>query len=408
MSFNGININRLTGGLNRKNPTEDGVCVLVIGGAVAATDLALKTAVEFLSIENAEAVGITPSFDDTNSILAHHHIDEFFRVSPNGNLFVVLDDDTLTTAELTAIVKANATIKNIGFVRNAEKVTVPPLDMAVLVAGYQTMVSELRAENRNISNVLVEGGEFTLATLISAYVDARTYDSGNVSVVISQDPIIRALKSEYETYASVGTALGGISVRGVHENLGSVDIEKKPSAYKGNANYQLTDVARKRWLSAVLQDGKAISDLSPADIKALNDKGYIFVGNYNGYDGFYFNDSHTCIEKASDYSRIENNRVWDKGADLARKALLPRVKSNLLKDPVTGFIRENEATELEVIATNAINQMLSAGEISGHAVYVNPEQDISNDTPLNVKGQLVFNNIIHEMSFDLGLTNKLQ
>lgn len=406
--FNGVSVNRLNGGLGRKNPTEDGVCVLVIGGAVAATELALKTAVEFLSIDNAEAVGITSSFDDTNSILAHHHIDEFFRVSPDGNLFVVLDDGTLTIPQLKGIVKANPTIKNIGFVRNAAKVTDPVLDLATLVAGYQTMVNELRAENRNISNVLVEGGEFTLATLISAYVDNRTYDSGNVSMVISQDPIIRALKAEYETYASVGTALGGISVRGVHENLGSVDIEKKPSAYKGNANYQLTDVARKRWLSAVLQDGKAISDLSPADIHALNDKGYIFVGNYNSYDGFYFNDSHTCIEKASDYARIENNRVWDKGADLARKALLPRVKSNLLKDPTTGFIREIEATELEVLAVNAINPMAASGEISGHAVYIDPKQDISNDVPLKIKGELVFNNIIHKMDFDLGLTNKLQ
>jgi hypothetical protein len=356
-------------------------------------------------VDNAESVGITPSYDDTNSILAHHHIDEFFRVSPNGNLFVVLDDDTLTTAEIKAIIKANPTIKNVGVVRNA---ALAPVDMAVYVAGYQTMVSELRAENRNISTVLVEGGIFDNTWLISAYPDARGYNAGNVAIVIGQDPIIRALKANYETYAAVGTALGAISVRGVHENIGSVDIEQKPSAYKGNANYQLTDVARQRWMGALLQDGKVFSALSQTEIAALNEKGYIYVGNYNGYDGFYFSDSHTCIASSSDYSRIENNRVWDKGADLARKALLPRVKANLLKDPVTGFIREIEAKELEVLAENAIDQMTAAGEISGRSVYIDPKQDISNDTPLNIKGQLVFNNIIHEMSFDLGLTNKLQ
>ncbi|PIV19407.1 MAG: hypothetical protein COS42_00385, partial [Flavobacteriales bacterium CG03_land_8_20_14_0_80_35_15] len=137
-------------------------------------------------------------------------------------------------------------------------------------------------------------------------------------------------------------------------------------------------------------------------------KAYIFVGFYNGYPGFYFNDSHTCIIKTSDYSRIENNRVWDKAADLVRIALLPRVKSNLLKDPATGFIRDIEATELEVMAEKAIDQMTSAGEISGRDVYVDPKQDITNDVALKIKGELVFNNIIHEMSFDLGLTNKLQ
>jgi len=87
---------------------------------------------------------------------------------------------------------------------------------------------------------------------------------------------------------------------------------------------------------------------------------------------------------------------------------LPRVKSNLLKDPATGFIRDIEATELEVMAEKAIDQMTSAGEISGRDVYVDPKQDITNDVALKIKGELVFNNIIHEMSFDLGLTNKLQ
>lgn len=405
MGFNGINVNRLNGGLGRKGAAGDGVCLLVIGGAAAATSLGLKTVAELLSVDNAESLGITPSYDDANSILAHHHIDEFFRVSPNGNLFVLLDDDTLTTADLKAVIKANPTIKNVGMVRNA---ALAPADMAAYVSGYQTMVSELRAENRNISTILVEGGIFDNATLISAYPDARAYNAGNVAIVIAQDPIIRALNPSYETYAAIGTALGAISVRGVHENIGSIDIEQKPSAYRGNANYQITDVGRQRWLSAVLQDGKPFSALSTNEINTLNDKGFIYVGNYNGYDGFYFNDSHTCIESSSDYSRIENNRVWDKGADLARKALLPRVKANLLKDPVTGFIREIEAKELEVLAENALDQMTAAGEISGRSVYIDPKQDISNDNPLNIKGQLVFNNIIHEMSFDLGLTNKLQ
>lgn len=405
MGFNGVNINRLNGGLGRKNSAQDGVCLLVIGGAVAATGLALKTAVELLAIEDAEALGITPSYDDANSILAHHHIDEFFRVSPNGNLFVVLDDNTLTTAEIKAVLIANPTIKNVGFVRNN---LVAPLDMAVYIANYQTMITELRTANRNISTVLVEGAKFILATLISAYVDARTYAAGNVAIVIGQDPIIRNLKAAYATYAAIGTALGAISVRSVNENIGSVDIQQKPRAFKGSLNYSLTDVARQRWLTAVLQDGKDVASLSDTDIQALNDKAYIFVGFYNGYPGFYFNDSHTCIIKTSDYSRIENNRVWDKAADLVRIALLPRVKSNLLKDPATGFIRDIEATELEVMAEKAIDQMTSAGEISGRDVYVDPKQDITNDVALKIKGELVFNNIIHEMSFDLGLTNKLQ
>lgn len=405
MGLEGVKVNRQNGGLNRKNPSTDGVCLLIIGGAVAATSLALKVAKELISVEDAVALGIDPAYDDTNDILAHHHIDEFFRVNPNGNLFVVLDDGSLTTANIKNIVKDNASIKGIGFVRNA---ALAPADMDVYVSAYQTMVTELRAESRNISSVLVEGGVFDDETLISAYPDARAYEAENVSIVIGQDPIIRAVKTEHETYAAIGTALGAFSVRNVNENLGSVDIEKKPSAFRGNSNYPLTDGTRQRWLGAKLQDGRDFSSLTTVEIKALADFGYILIGFYNGYPGYYFTDSHTCTESASDYSRIENNRVWDKAAALGRTALLPRVKSNLLKDPTTGFIREIEATELEQLAETAIGTMEAAGEISGVSIYIDPAQDLSNDTPLKVKGQVVFNDIIHEMEFDLGLTNKLQ
>lgn len=405
MGLNGVTVNRLNGGLGRKNPSTDGVALLVIGGAVAATGLAIKTAKEIISINEAEALGITPTYDDTNDILAHHHIEEFFRLNPNGNLFVVLDDDTITNAELKTILKNNATIKLVGFVRNA---AAAPADMDAYVSAYQTMVNELRAESRNVSAVLVEGGVFDNATLISAYPDARAYEAENVSIVIGQDPAVRAVKAAHETYAAIGTALGALSVRNVNENLGSIDIESKPFGSRGKTNYSLTDADADKFLTAKLQDGKDFNSLSSTEIGVLADKGYILIGYYNGYPGYYFTDSHTCIEKASDYSRIENNRVWDKAANLGRNALLPRVKGNLLKDPTTGYIRDVEATELEALAQNAIKTMEASGEISGVSIYIDTKQQISDTVPLQVKGQVVFNDIIHDMSFDLGLTNKLQ
>ncbi|WP_228235932.1 DUF2586 family protein [Allomuricauda sp. M10] len=404
MGFKGATVSRLQGGLGRTNPTNDGVCLLVIGGAVAATGLALKTAMEFLTVENAEAVGIDPSYDDTNSILAHHHIDEFFRLSPNGNLFVVLDDDTLTNTELKDILKANSRIKMVGFVRNN---AVAIVDFPAYMAQKQAIVDELRAENRNVSSILVEGNVFDDETLVAAYPDNRTEEVDNVSVVIAQDPVIAALKVAYTNYAAIGTALGALSVRGVHENLGSVDIENKPSPYKGNRDYPLTDTARGRWLSANLQNGNPFSGLSATEIQALNDKAYIFVGNYNGYAGLFFSDSHTATEAASDYGRIELNRIWDKGADLVRTTLLPRVKSNLGTNPDTGAISAVEAAELQRLALDALTTMVTAGELSGADVYIDPSQVLANDDPLKVKIQLVVNNIIHEIDVELGLTKKL-
>ena len=75
------------------------------------------------------------------------------------------------------------------------------------------------------------------------------------------------------------------------------------------------------------------------------------------------------------------------------------------KDPDTGFIRDAEATELEVLGKKAIDTMGS--EISGSDVYIDVAQDLTNDVPLKVKAQIVFNNIIHGFEVSLGLTNKI-
>jgi len=403
MGFIGVNISK-TNSFGRALPNNDGVGILVISGAQASGNLVLKTAKGLLGVKDAEALGIDPSYDDTNNVLAYHHIDEFFRVSPGGKLYIVLDDGTLTKEELKTILKENQDIRFGGEVRNS---ATAPADFQAYVSAWQQMISELKTESRLIDAWLVEGKEFDSATLISAYPDLRTINAENVSVVISQDPVIRGLKTQYETYASIGTALGAVSVRKVNENIGSVDIEKKPDLYKGSLQYPLTDIARSRWLGAVLQSGKDFNELSKNEIKALNDKGYILVGSYNGYQGFYFNDSHTCVTKTSDYCRIENNRVWNKAARIIRIALLPKVKSNIDKDPQTGTIDDASATALEKYAEGKVSQMVADKEASGVGVYIDPLQSLSDDVPLVVKAKVVHNDIIHEFDVQLGLTEKL-
>jgi len=404
MGANGVVVNQLNGGLGRTNPTDDGVVMIIIGGAVAASGLALKTAKEYLDLVSVETDGITSAFDDNEDLLAHYHLSEYFRVNPSGKIVVVLDDDTLTTAELKAMLRINSTVKAIGFVRNS---ATAPVDFAAYIAGKQTLISELKAENRNIAVALVEGKEFSDATAISAYTDLRTLSSGNVVVVIAQDPVIRALKEAYETHACIGTALGAISVRSVNENLGSVDVQNKPNFAKGNRDYPLTDIASGRFLSACLQSGKNVSDLTANELTALNDKGYISVINYNAYAGFYFSDSHTATAKSSDYCRIENNRVWNKAADLIIQALMPRVKGNIKKDPQTGYLRDIECKELEALAKKQLSPMEAAGECSGYDVYIDPKQTLSNDQPMVVKAEVVLNDIIHQFTVNLGLTNQL-
>lgn len=404
MGRQGVTVNRLEGGLGRRNPNTDGHMLLVVQGAVATDNIALKEVKKLLSTEGAEALGIHPGYDDVNSILAHYHIAEFFRISPDGTLFIVLDDGTLTDEELQNILKEEDSIRGYGIVRNTNTL---PTDFGALVAQHQNIVTALEQESRRIDAVFLEGIETDPTTAITAYLDLRTLTARTVSIVIGQDEAIRNLKPAYEAHAAIGAVLGAFSVRGVHENLGSVNIENKPNTHKGQRDYPLTDPLRDRFLSATLQSGRKYSELNRTEIAELDTKGYIAIGNYSGYAGYFLTDSHTAIESASDYSRVENNRVWNKAARTLRSALLPLVKSSVLRDANTGVIASVAVKHLEGVGNAALEQMTAAGEISGGQTIIDPEQTLLNDTPLQVKAEVVFNGILHSIEIDLGLTSKL-
>ena len=90
-----------------------------------------------------------------------------------------------------------------------------------------------------------------------------------------------------------------------------------------------------------------------------------------------------------------------------RREYMPKVKGILKKDPNTGFIKNTSLVQLRKLGLKIIDRMAKAEEISGGDVYINPKQIVNNTTPLAIKAQVVVDDIIHEISIDLGLTNKL-
>ena len=106
-----------------------------------------------------------------------------------------------------------------------------------------------------IDSALIEGVGSDIEGAITGFSDLREFDCENVSVIISQDPDIASQDSAYSTHASIGTALGSLAVRAIHENLGSVDIEVKPSSKRGTADYSLTSQKEERFLSSALSNG---------------------------------------------------------------------------------------------------------------------------------------------------------
>lgn len=409
MSFEGVKITKLEGGLGRTNPSDDGVMALVVVLANLPPDVVNYTPYKLIQPRDAQLIGFDESFDANNQVLVKHHVDEFFNYSPEGTLYLIPvptgkanPHELAAEAAFMAAIRQAVSVKCIGFV--GFNTAVDKL-LNCVEELQNTFINELAAEKRLIDAVIIECAPESGIVKINALPDLRTAEGGNISVCIAQDPAVASIDVAYENYAAIGAALGMLSVRQVNENLGSVNILQKPSTRRAQSDYPLT--IGKRWTNASICNGVKVTELSAVEKKALTDKGYIFAGGYEGYGGIFFNSSPTATAATSDYAYIENNRVWNKAARRIRAILLPEIKGVVKKDPQTGYIRSTTISRWTALVNAGLEMMQAADEISGYDCYIDPKQVLSSGQALKIKARIVVDDIVHEMDVELGLTNKL-
>lgn len=407
------------GGLGRRSPSTDAIFGLMVSGVLPVGIAAYGDVVKLAQVEDAELLGIDASYDANNGVLIHHHISEFFRLQPNGTLYLAIyaQTETVTTltdgfnSKLEQFIKsevANREIKFIGLVLNREAGYTPTYtdgiddDVILGVAKSQTIFSKLITENIIVDGILI-GTVIDSQTSVTNLHDIRGLASENVSLVINQDPKVKEVHGV--NYVGVGTALGALAIRMVHESLGSVDTRKKPDEKIGNENYSLTDSANELWLSAALSDGRSVNDLSATDVETLTTKGYIFVGYYEGYAGMYFNDSPTSTDISNDYAYIESNRTWGKAARITINALIPKIKSDVDIDEATGYIDSMTIDSWVELVKNRISQMLKDEEISAFSFYINPDQNVLSGAPIETELSVTPKGIAREIKSTIGFVN---
>lgn len=406
-TFTGVGINKMHGGLVRETDTGDRVTLLVCGGTALSGKLVNYRPLRLDAVGDLEALEWDEAADLKNKELVHYHVSEVFRLSPERPVYLMIVPKADKVSTLTANkdfiagVRSVNGVNTVGICSLAADTTV---DIAVKAA--QTLVNSLREEHIYLDAVLLEGPGGYLTALEDA-TDLRTLDSENVSVVIAQDPAQAAKDEAYKNHAAVGSALGMLSVRYVHENMGSVDIENHPRTAKGTADYPLTSVLLGKWTNAALSNGTAMANVSVPEQNRLTEKGYIFVGGFQGYAGYFFNNSCTCTDAKSDYAYIEYNAVWNKAARLVRGTLLPRVRSKVKSDPATGYISSVTVSDWDARVKSALETMVAAEDISDFDIYINPKQSAVSDKPFNIQVKLVADGIVHEFEIDLGFTNKI-
>ena len=388
----GVKIEKLQGGLGRKNPSTDSHIALIIKATGNATlDATISNEGKGLiltSLSQAESLGLTLSASANGASPFYEHISEFFRLAPEGTLYLF---NNKTVANLLAFIKENKEIKGFGIVDDFGAAT-----QEATIAQYQSgIINVLATENRLIDFGIIGWNNFNVANVI----DLTELDAPQISVLV--------VGSGTSTFAAVGAFLGMLAVRKVNENAGSVDIQNKPLEKRGSSDYTLTDKNKGLWVNPKLTGGATISSLTKAQLTDLESKGYIYAASYEGYPGAFFTNSKTCISQASDYCFIENNRVWNKAARALRIALLPEVKGVVKKNPTTGFIKSTTISRWTGIGNKALEQMVTNDEISGFDIYINPQQVVNSTQPVKIKASVVMDGIVHEFEVALGLTNSI-
>jgi hypothetical protein len=393
--MNQVSFVRQSGGLARALPGEDHISGLVIYGQPNLNKVLVTDA------EQLDALGITVALYP----VLNYHIAEYFRVNPGSKLYVV--SSLLNNGQFQEVKQlqqfAEGKIRQIGVI---DLLTLFA-DLATISVAIQARLTELALANMP-ANAVLSIHNITAANLL-ALPNLRTLNCERLSVCIGQDG---AGRGNYvsgivaKKVGVVGACLGAIARAKVHESIGWVEKQNLVTGIYPKALTANIYVGRELDTIQFI-DGTLYTDLTPAQVQSIADKGYIFPIKYIGYAGSYFNDSFTATALTSDFATIENNRAMDKALRAVYTKLLPKISGPIYTDPVTGFLSLDSIASLEAIAIMALEQMERDDELTAFRLFINPNQDVLSSSKLVTTLKIIPVGVMREITVNLGFILKL-
>lgn len=328
--------------------------------------------------------GVDAYFD-----VIHYHIKQFFSYAPGAQLYVGIypDPNSFTFTEM--ITMQNTTggkIRQFGVYLGAETFSTAHLN------SLQARASELDAIIKPVS-ILYAADFVSYTTPLDSI---RTLSDNKVSVIYGQDGANAGAALFAEKGYSItclGAALGVVAKSKVHENMGWVE--------KFNMSYDNElDVP-------ALADGTLLTSMTDAAIDLIDSYGFIFLKQYVGVTGTYFNDNHCAVALTSDYAYINDNRTMDKAVRNVYARMIPQLNGPVKVDPVTGKLAAYTVAYLESLGNSALEQMERDGELSGYKTVINPDQNLLQSSTLQVVINNVPMGVSRNINIKISFTNKL-
>lgn len=359
-TMNKIEIRRENGGLGRMPASKDGVVGLLMyvptasktaiagasGSAWAGGDVA-----KMGSAGDVEKSGLK-GLSDWHAKVLEMHLKEIYRQNAAAEVYVGVYDSGAHGGyeQIEAMQRyAGGEIRVMGVWEGGEKPT------TTIVKALQAAAGKLESEQMPLSVIWSCGG--TLSELKSA--NLRGAGQRNVSVAVCQDGDDGLYgdsgNSGGESTGMIGVVLGMVSKAPVNESISWV--ERYPSGVA----------------TPSLADGTKMRDVSAADMKKLDENGYMMLTTYPGIAGSYVSDTHTMDEATSDYAHLEDERTMDKAARGVYASMVKALGGKVYAAE-DGSLREDSRAMIEVKASAPIEQMERDGELSGYRVEVSGDQ----------------------------------
>lgn len=392
MSLNDVEIQKLTGGLGRRSPSNDMISGFIVTGVAVVGGAQLDEVYKIVSVQEAIDLGLDSAYDNTNEILVYEHIKEFFRMNPDGELWFILKDLATEYADLVPEIQtlqdeAKGVINQFGIAWYGTSVT--PINEQTTAGAIQTLLDTLFANHMPTFCILE-----SKALDPSSPNDPSAYNAPNVHIFGGQNWTLGQTdfsgSTPWETYSAVGTALGHLSRLPVNAKTSWVE--------RGN-------VAGDNLVVPGI-NGTKVKDIPQGQLDTLDDNHYGFFRTHVGRAGIYFNDSLTSVASTDDYSTIENVRVFNKAARIARESLLPDLDSPVNVDPDSGQLPTIVVASFQnKVNKNLEEVMVRNNEVSSAEFFIDPAQNILSTSQLVGKLEIVPTGSASKIIVQIGFKN---
>ena len=392
MGLSKVVVNVGTSGLGRQAANNDKISGFLTFNATLPSGFSSSNRVQKVnSLAEAVALGVT---NTANFLVEYYHISEFFRMNPEGSLWIgwFAVPGTYTFAEIATMqVTALGEIRQMGVFAsgrtwNSADVTTIQAIIDGMDDGYKQFSVLFAPDFSGITPVTGWAGVTDLRTLNARKVTPVISESGS-----GQGLVLSTAKAYSIT--SLGNALGCVSKAGVEESIGN------PNRFPLSDGIEMETLA--------LANGDLLSAISSGTLGSLVDKGYLIARKYvPDITGSYYERCGTAVPLTNDFAFLELNRATDKFIRGVRTSLTPFLQGTIavnadgtLSNDSIGFYKDK--------AQRVIDDMVANGELSAGAAFINPTQNVLSTSKLIISAQLIPIGIASEIDINVDLVTQL-